>query len=328
MPRWCRGLPSSREAVGRVGERVSARRGGGRAKCTIWPPPDPSPLASSRGRERESRPLTAPVPPAGSGRCRHRSAGRSRRPGLAHVADALAETVQQPLLLHDLLAVELEPHQQLSGERRRRTGCPARPETGRRCRTPCRTARSTAPSTTPAAPCRPCACCRRILAPSVVDAVADHRPAVVLSLLRDVDLVAAARPVLGLPQLAGLRIDRERPASCDGRSSRSRACAPALADERIVGRHRTVRRMRTILPMVVGEILRLVATAEVIAHGDEQIAVGRLHDAAAEVLPRDSGPSWRKMIFTSSSRGVPSSTQRARARRAASPPVAGSSKQK
>src|SRR5262249_33814680 len=30
---------------------------------------------------------------------------------LPHVADALAEAVQQALLLHDLLAVEFEPHQ-------------------------------------------------------------------------------------------------------------------------------------------------------------------------------------------------------------------------
>ena len=54
---------------------------------------------------------------------------------------------EQALFLGDLLAVELEPHQQLRRRARRRTGCPSRPGTGRRCRTPCRRARSTAPST-------------------------------------------------------------------------------------------------------------------------------------------------------------------------------------
>ena len=43
---------------------------------------------------------------------------------------------------------------------------------------------------------------------AVVDAVADHRPAVVLALLDDVDLVAAARAVLVRPQLAGRRMQR------------------------------------------------------------------------------------------------------------------------
>ena len=64
----------------------------------------------------------------------------------AHVADALADALQQALLAGDLLAVEREPHEHLVARARRRTGCPARPGTGRRCRTPCRTARSTAPS--------------------------------------------------------------------------------------------------------------------------------------------------------------------------------------
>src|SRR6185436_3379731 len=40
------------------------------------------------------------------------------------------------------------------------------------------------------------------LGAAVIDAEADDRPAVVLALVDDVDLIAAARPVLVLPQLA------------------------------------------------------------------------------------------------------------------------------
>src|SRR5262245_3100843 len=43
---------------------------------------------------------------------------------------------------------------------------------------------------------------------AVIDAVADHRPAVVLAGLRNVDLIAAARTVLVHPQLAARRLDR------------------------------------------------------------------------------------------------------------------------
>src|SRR4030095_12148826 len=44
----------------------------------------------------------------------------------------------------------------------------------------------------------------------VIDAVTDHRPAVVPAFAHHVDLVAAARTVLDVPGLAGRRIDRER----------------------------------------------------------------------------------------------------------------------
>ena len=44
---------------------------------------------------------------------------------------------------------------------------------------------------------------------AVVDAVADHRPAVILALADDVDLVATAGTVLDLPEFTGGRIDRE-----------------------------------------------------------------------------------------------------------------------
>ena len=51
-----------------------------------------------------------------------------------------------------------------------------------------------------------------MLGAAVVDAIADHRPAVVLALLDDVDLVAAARAVLVLPQLSARRV--AAPAPC------------------------------------------------------------------------------------------------------------------
>src|ERR1700704_2587525 len=56
------------------------------------------------------------------------------------------------------------------------------------------------------------------------------------------------------------------------------------ADERIVRRHRAVRPDANELAEMIGEVLRLVAAAEVIARGQEQIVVARLRDAAAEVV--------------------------------------------
>src|SRR5207253_6415434 len=43
----------------------------------------------------------------------------------------------------------------------------------------------------------------------VVDAVRDDRPAVILTLLNNVELVAAARAVLGFPQIPGSWIERQ-----------------------------------------------------------------------------------------------------------------------
>ena len=57
----------------------------------------------------------------------------------------------------------------------------------------------------------------------VVRAVADDGPAVVLALLDDVELVAALRAVLGLPERARRRVEARGLAGCGGRSSRSRA---------------------------------------------------------------------------------------------------------
>src|SRR6202035_1686059 len=43
----------------------------------------------------------------------------------------------------------------------------------------------------------------------IVDPVHDHWPAVILAFLDDVELVAAARTMLGFPQTAGSRIERQ-----------------------------------------------------------------------------------------------------------------------
>ena len=122
------------------------------------------------------------------------------------------------------------------------------------------------------------------LGAAVVDAVADHRPAVVLALLDDVDLVAAARPVLVLPQLAGRRDAARVPASCDGRSSRfpawrlagRRTDCPA-APSRRAGCERSCRDgWRDSAPRSRERAM--------VAHAEEQIVVGGLRDAAAEMI--------------------------------------------
>src|SRR5262249_26697646 len=77
------------------------------------------------------------------------------------------------------------------------------------------------------------------LRPRIVDAVADHRPAVVGAALDDVDLIPAARAVLDDPEDAGCRVDGSRLGV---------AVAPApdlgprvwLPDERVVGGHAAV----------------------------------------------------------------------------------------
>ena len=56
------------------------------------------------------------------------------------------------------------------------------------------------------------------------------------------------------------------------------------ADERIVGRHRAVGPDANDLAQMVGEVLRLLAIGEMVAHGEEQVAVRRLRDATAEVI--------------------------------------------
>src|SRR3954469_13849667 len=109
----------------------------------------------------------------------------------------------------------------------------------------------------------------------VIDAEADHRPAVVLALGDDIDLVAAARAVLDFPELAGDGMDREA-------LFVAMAITPDLgpgsvaADERIVRRCSAIRRDADQLAEVIAEILRLVAIGEVLAERDKEIVVGAL----------------------------------------------------
>src|SRR6266496_662823 len=56
------------------------------------------------------------------------------------------------------------------------------------------------------------------------------------------------------------------------------------ADERIIRRHRTIGTDADDFAEVVAEILRLVASGEMIARGEKKIVIRRLHDAAAEMI--------------------------------------------
>src|SRR5262249_58380480 len=97
------------------------------------------------------------------------------------------------------------------------------------------------------------------------------------ALLDDVDLVAAARPVLVLPQLPGHGMERET-------LGIAVAVAPDLglggrpADEGIVRRDRSIGPDANDLAEIVGKILRLVAGGEMLAGGQEENVVLRLHD--------------------------------------------------
>src|SRR4029450_13115862 len=95
------------------------------------------------------------------------------------------------------------------------------------------------------------------LGAAVVDAIADHRPAVVLALLDQVDLVAAARPMLVLPDLAARRMASEAlgVAMAVAPDFRLRALP---ADERVVRRAGAVGPDADDLADVVAEVLRLV----------------------------------------------------------------------
>src|SRR5271169_5612028 len=104
---------------------------------------------------------------------------------LAHVADALVQLRQQALFLEHLLAVELEPHQNLTCKRPdKQVAAPRRKQiAGVKRHSGGRDGRNPVPdwllhSLLVGALVNLCAV--------VVDAVADHRPAVVLTLLNDV----------------------------------------------------------------------------------------------------------------------------------------------
>src|SRR5215510_2711884 len=125
----------------------------------------------------------------------------------AHVADALAQVLQQALFLAHLLAVELEAYQCLSGERAdEQVAAPRREQVagierhaGRRDRWHPILDRLLHAGLLGAGV---------DFGATVVDTVADHRPSVVFAGFRDVDLIAAARAVLVHPQLAAGWVER------------------------------------------------------------------------------------------------------------------------
>src|SRR5215207_10237525 len=116
----------------------------------------------------------------------------------------------------------------------------------------------------------------------VVPAPAHQRPAVVLARLGDVDLVAAHRPVLDLPEGARLRMDRRGldVAVAVGPDLRARIAA---ADEGVVLRHGAVRVDAQNLAQMTGEVLRRIEL-EALAGGDEELAVAREGKARAEMV--------------------------------------------
>src|SRR5581483_4358033 len=109
----------------------------------------------------------------------------------------------------------------------------------------------------------------------VIDTEAHDRPAVIAAFADDVDLIAAFRAVLLLPQFVRPRIEREpfRISRAVGPDLRRNAL---LADKGIVRRRFSVRRDADDLADGVHEVLRFLRL-EVIAERDEQIAVARLH---------------------------------------------------
>src|SRR5262244_406684 len=206
---------------------------------------------------------------------------RAVRP-VANIANAFAQPLQQTLLLAHLVPVDFEPHQKLAGQRAdEQVAAPGRQQTAGVERHPGRRDRGH-----PVLERLLHALLVRALVDFgavVVDAVADHRPAVILALLDDVDLVAAARPMLVLPQLPGHGVEREA-------LGIAVAVAPDLrlggrpADERIVRRDRAIGPDADDLAEIVGRILRLVAGGEMLARGQEEIVVRRQRNAAAEMV--------------------------------------------
>src|SRR5262249_16492265 len=117
---------------------------------------------------------------------------------------------------------------------------------------------------------------------AVIDAIADHRPAVVLATFGDVNLIAPARAVLVHPPFAAYRVQ--------GAPFRiAMAVAPDFRfgarsfDEGIVRRHRTVRPNADDLAEMIAKVLRLVALTKLFTERQKQVSVLRLHDAAAKV---------------------------------------------
>src|SRR5262244_578405 len=184
---------------------------------------------------------------------------RAVRP-VANIANAFAQPLQQTLLLAHLVPVDFELHQKLAGQRAdEQVAAPGRQQTAGVERHPGRRDRG-----------HPvlerllhALLVRALVDPGavVVDAVADHWPAVVLAFLDDVDLVAAARPVLVLPRLAGGGMEREPLCIAVAVAPDLRLGAGA-ADEGIVRRRRAVGADADELAEVIADVLRLVAGGE------------------------------------------------------------------
>src|SRR5215468_6880238 len=201
---------------------------------------------------------------------------------VANIANAFAQPLQEALLLDHLVAVELEPRQELADQRAdEEAAAPGRQQIAGMERHPGRSDRG-----------HPvlerllhALLVRALVDPgaAVVDAVADHRPAVILALLDEIDLVAAARPMLVLPQLSGHGVERE-PLGIAVAVAPDLRLGGRLADEGIVRRNRAIGPDANDLAEVVGEILRLVAGGEMLAGGQKERVVRRLRNAAAEII--------------------------------------------
>src|SRR5687768_6429767 len=100
------------------------------------------------------------------------------------------------------------------------------------------------------------------LGTTVVDAVGDDGPAVVRARLDQVELIAAARAVLGLVERAGHRMEREalRAAVAVGVDLR---CHTLLTYEWVVARHAAVIVQAEDIAGVVAVVLRIIAAAAV-----------------------------------------------------------------
>src|SRR5690606_31248830 len=119
---------------------------------------------------------------------------------------------------------------------------------------------------------------RRIV---IVIALADDRPAVILPSLDDVELIAALRSQLVLPELLRVRIDGEA-ARVPVPARPHVAPCPGVVDDRVVVRAGSVGIDAYDLAEVEAETLRALDTLP-IAGGDEQRAAGRAHQPSAEM---------------------------------------------
>src|SRR5258706_241260 len=202
---------------------------------------------------------------------------------LLHVADPFVELAEIALLQHDLVALQRQPHQPARLERAdEQAAVPAgigvagvEDGAGRR------------DHRIPIVDRLLHAGLRRALADrgaGIVDPVGDDRPAIVLSRLRVIELVAAARAVLHGPETPGLRMESGglHVAVAVGPDLRARAGA---TDEGIVARDRSIGVEAHDLAEIDRKVLGGVAMAEALALGDEQRAVAREDQPRSEMQP-------------------------------------------